>query len=358
MLFMLLALAPFTTSAKVNVKKIYNTNWLNVETEHFNVVSNTNAKTALLISEELERYRYFVAEVLGVEQKPLREKVTVVLAKSDSTFKMFGIRDDFVGVYSNRHEQISIFANAARFSPSSSGRSSEGRQTILHELAHFITYNTTHDIAMPLWFSEGMSEYLATYVEKNKQIVLGSRNATGYWSPKTRRSGRLFDNLDVEALLKSDTLSKHNNNTLHAREINEFYAYSFGFVHYLAGHPARRIQAFKYLQLLKQGLQVDQAFNKAFAMSYTEMTSALKSYLNGKDAKKLSYDLGKNGVEFPEFRYEQRKLAPEEALSLIINRINSVGAPFVSAEDRKIMLKEAEDFHDAFSLEQNLLVHQ
>ncbi len=350
---MLVAFVSFSAHAKVNVKKIYKTDWLKVETEHFQVVTNAKSEKAELISTELEQYYYFVSEVLKIEQKPLDQKVTVLLAKSDTSFKMFGIREDFMGVYSDCGEHITIFANVARFTPSSSGRSSEGRQTILHELAHFITYNTTHDIALPTWFSEGMAEYLATYVQKEGHVVLGSTNSAAYW-PKNIRPSRLFDGLDVESLLKSNSISNHSNANVRARELNEFYAYSFGMVHYLAAEPMRRAQAFKYLQLLNQQLSVDEAFEQAFDMSFAEMNQSLKAYLTSKKAKKLLFDMGEQGFVFPEFQSQHSKLEAKSALKLIVNRINAVGAPFVSAEDKEIMLKEAAGVCEAFKIEEHV----
>ncbi|SMF16460.1 hypothetical protein SAMN02745866_01076 [Alteromonadaceae bacterium Bs31] len=352
LLMVLVAQSATTLADRVNTKKIYKEKWLSLESENFTVITNAGEKKGKALTKELERFRYFMSEILSYTQAPLSKKILVIAAKSGSTFKMFGINRDYTGVFAKQGDTTTIFANSAKFAPSNNGRANQGRQVILHELAHLIAYNSPLKLAMPPWYSEGMAEYFGTYVEKDQQIMLGQMGLVQYrFYLLMNSSGTKMESIETEKLLKAEsTGGSFNSSRKEERELGRFYARSFGLVHYLNADHNRRRQMYLYLHHLYKGMSVDAAFGAAFNSSYEEMDAAVLKYLTGRYVSARVFNIGINGVTFPQIAITAEPVEADTALQLILSRINTLGLPFFSDTDKSRMLEDARKIYPEISL--------
>lgn len=164
--FLFFSLSFCALSEEVKVKKLSKTKWAEAASENFILLTNANNKKANEMATELEEFRHFIALLLGHQQVETNKKIQVILSKNNSTFKAFGIKSNFSGIFVQDYTSQVIFSNGKGFSSSSDGKSNRGRQIILHELTHLLMNNASIGLASPLWYSEGIAEYFGTYKKK------------------------------------------------------------------------------------------------------------------------------------------------------------------------------------------------
>lgn len=333
-------------AGQVNLKKLNKRKWVSVNTEYFNVVTDAGEKRGQEMAEELERFRFFLTEMLGFKPKNTSNKVPVLLAKSSGTYKRFGIHDNISGVFSRRGNTVSIVANGQQFSSSKKGGQNQGRQTILHELVHLITHGADLEMAMPPWFSEGIAEYFGTYTEKKGQIIIGQVSLVGFRFYSTRHPNGTWQSMDVESLLKATSTGlDQSRSRKNAKQVDRFYARSFALVHYLNADHTRKRNMYVYLHLLKKGYSVDQSFAAAFETTYEKMTEEVDNYIQGKYVSARAFQIGEGGVSFPEVKMETATLSKEEAMQFIISKLAILGPPIIAEKDKYDMLDELSELY-------------
>lgn len=333
-------------AAEVNVKKLNKMKWVSVSTESFQVVTDGGEKHGKAMAEELERFSYFLTEMLGFKSKPTVNRVPLLLAKSSRTYGFFGLNENISGVFWQRENNFAIIANGREFTSSKNGGLNEGRQTILHELVHFITQNAEFKIATPPWYAEGIAEYFGTYTEKKDQIIIGQLSLVGFrFYSMLTPSGR-WQSIDVESLIKAPSVgfnrkkSKEND-----KYISQFYARSFALVHYLNADPERRNNMYVYLLLLKKGYSVDQSFKAAFETTYEKMTQEVDEYIQGKYVNARVFNIGEKGISFPGATFEVEKLSEKKAISFIVSKLTVLGPPIMSEQAKYDMMDSLREIY-------------
>src|SRR5690606_5932153 len=171
MVCLLVLFASQSLAGRVNVKKLHSATWIHLETQNFSVFTDANEKQAREMAEELEHFHYFLSFLLGFDQEPLSERVPVILAKNRATFAALGFPKYIGGIFVENNGYV-IFANADGFKSPAQGKGSTGRTIILHELAHLIINNSSHNLSTAYWYQEGIAEYFGTYMEKDGHVIL------------------------------------------------------------------------------------------------------------------------------------------------------------------------------------------
>lgn len=348
----MLAAAFTAVAGEVNVKKLNKLHWLRLETGNFVVVTDAKERQAGEMVQELERFRYFMALLLGYKQKSLPGKVPVVLARKDNTLEAMGIPDNYEGLFvKNAYNEITIIANAEGFRASDQGKGNEGRATVLHELVHLLIDNTSLGLAAPPWYNEGIAEYFSTYMEKDGKIILGDVSVVKnrfysmldrHGRPESVNTENLFKTAQEELGI-ADTMSREQE-----KFTDKFYARAFAVVHYLNADPGRRKQLLTYLYLLNKGFSVDESFEHAFNMEFAGLDDAVDGYINDRYMMARVFPMGAGGVEFPNFTYTADALKSRKALEFLVPRIVMYSNTFLGAENLEKMYTDVEATYPDF----------
>ena len=268
----LIALLPtICIAGKVNVKKLNKANWIYFETKNFSVLTDAEEEKALEIVRELENFMNFLSTFfLAYEQQPLSEKVFVVVATNKTSFKSLGMPENTTGLFSKKCG-YTIFARCDGFSSSSKGGSNLGRTVILRALVHLFLHNSSSELALPLWYNEGIAEYFCTYMEKNGKVIVGDMSVLRHRYYSMITGAGVIRSVDTESLFK---ISKADLDDLYQKNrilSDRFYRRAALVVHYMLADAKRTEELTHYLHLLKKGISIDESFKKAFNMTFSEL---------------------------------------------------------------------------------------
>ena len=319
---MILLLSTVCTAGKINVKRLSKVKWVYLEAENFYVLSDAKEEEAIEIVREMENFKYFLGYILKHGQNPLPEKVSVLAAKNQSSFKSIGIPNGYAGLFLGGYAK-SILVRCDGFIPSSKDKYNYGRSTVLHELVHLFLHNTSAEFAIPPWYDEGIAEYFSTYYEKDGNAIVGSVRVMRNRFRSLFKPSGAFKNFDTESLFKTTRKEMYtgNRSISHFLSMDEFYARSFIVVSYLFGDNSRREKLSNYLSSLKKGLSVDESFEKAFKMTFGEFDQEVDGYIQGR-SKILTFNLKKTGIEFPDIEYKKHEISKEDALAFLFKKIS------------------------------------
>lgn len=294
-LLLLTLTAPALFAAEADIEGLSDDDWLLITSKNFEIVTDLKEEKARHLIEDLEAYRYFSIDMMGLKilanTKPLR-----VLAIGDTTnFRKLGLPEMMAGVFNLNPLGYSAIANVSEYSVNAKV-ASFGRQVLFHEYNHFLMRLTINSKNYPMWYSEGMAEYWGTFRFDGQKIYIGDAQSLAF------RSMDLFNNVgkmqvDTKKIMATDNLPYSSKKDIDKTSISRFYAQAFFLTHYF--HSTAELQAAteKYMEYLGYGYKRDDAFQKAFNTSYEDLDKNLKSYLKNRMVK-IVYTLkeGRNKV--------------------------------------------------------------
>ena len=314
----------------VDLKKLSKQDWIQVDSKNFSIVSNEKAKKVEAIALQLEEFRYFVSQFMGLKQVDGLAPVRFIVFKSGSTYDKMMFKKNIAGIFSAKPSGFISVADGDDFNISQT-RSSWGRHVIFHEMVHYFTYNQAADTQYPLWFSEGIAEYLGTMKYFGDKLTFGDMSVLKNRFYFLRRaSGECCHSVDVGTLFKAKTRSSAKSSKKRRKEMNMFYARAFATVHYLNASKARRAVLNKYLSLVNTGVGVDDAFQQSFNKSYDDLSDEIDDYITGNKVYGRAFAVGEGGFEFPEFKIDSKQLQTEQALYRILDVTLSFGGSVYS----------------------------
>lgn len=244
-------------------------NWTSVRSKNFFLVGNASEKEIRQAATRLEQFRYVFSRLFTKLQFNSPIPTTVIVFKSDSAYKPFKSRPDDAGYFQPGEDVNYITLTAERRDGDSSFR------TIFHEYVHLLLNNTLGR-TVPLWFNEGLAEYYSTFsiTDEDRQAVLGEIIPNHVLYLRQQKM------LPLRSLFAVDYKSPHYNE---GDKRGVFYAESWMLVHYLIqgnkGQHRQHLGAF--VNLLRAGKPVEEAFPQAFQMSIDELEKDFKSYVQG-----------------------------------------------------------------------------
>ncbi|WGO99618.1 hypothetical protein QFX18_06015 [Saccharophagus degradans] len=306
--------------AKIELEKLVKDDWIEVKTDNFTVVTDMKAKKARKLVNDLEQFRYFITVTLGKELAS--DTPLVVLAiSSRKNFKRLDLPEMWAGVFQTGIRGDMAIANVTNYSSSKKNKS-WGNQVLMHEYVHFAARSISSGSFYPLWYNEGVAEYLATFrLEGNgKFVTIGSMDVIGNRMYAIQnRAGSGFEKVDVEDLFKTTRINmswrRHESGKQKRKDgetASKFYARAMITYHYLKSSVELGDQLGKYLQYINQGKPVDEAFSRSFNVTYEEMDDAIYSYMNGRYVKYIKLDVEKIGIDLPTVEPVVKKLNPAD----------------------------------------------
>ena len=253
--------------------------WINLRTKNFNIVGNASEGEARQLALKLEQFRLIISKLTNT-QEITRVPITVVLFKSDGSFKPFkplynGKPANLSGFFQQSDDEnlIALDMTASEEYPMA---------LIFHEYAHLLTAYTPS--AWPLWLKEGLAEFYSTFDVKNNEVLIGR--------PVSSHLLLLRQNKFVP--FKTLFSIGHDSPIYNEREKQGiFYAESWALSHYLmfGNNHARQPQITRFLALLDGGAKVEEAFSEAFKTDFLTLEKELRRYIEKDSYPAMLYRL-------------------------------------------------------------------
>ncbi|MCO1334897.1 DUF1570 domain-containing protein [Microbulbifer sp. OS29] len=261
-IFICIVLAVLSIFGCTSTEKLINSDWYEVETEHFRIVTNDSPRRVNKLAVDLERFRYFAQRYINFS--PDQQKLTIYALSDRRSFEGFtgdGNARRTIGRFQNTsHGSFAVMnLKGNRYLPGN-----PARQTLFHEYTHFLTYSgSQHNY--PYWFSEGIAEVFST-VEfgENKEFSVGK-------IPVDRAiSLHRADEMPLEKLLTAVPGS------LKSKEVEALYASGWMLTHWLIFDSERNKALGKYLEAYNTGADPVSSFSTALGLPLDVLNNKYK----------------------------------------------------------------------------------
>ncbi|HEX8560377.1 MAG TPA: tetratricopeptide repeat protein [Pyrinomonadaceae bacterium] len=246
--------------------------WTSVRSQNFFLVGNASEKEIRQVATRLEQFRAAFRQLFAGVNFNSPAPTTVVVFKSDGSYKPFKPLADGKTVSVAGYFQPGPDVNYITLTTERAG--GNPYSVIYHEFVHLLVNNSVGKGSVPAWFNEGLAEYYSTFaVEDDRRVHIG--RLVDYHLLLLRRQrlmplAQLFavDNHSLER-------GRHDVRSL-------FYAQSWALVHFLilADEGRRLPQLGRFLELVRQGAPTDDAFRRAFETDPQAMEKELQRYVN------------------------------------------------------------------------------
>ncbi len=239
--------------------------WMEVRSNHFVVLTDSDVKHARDVAYRFEQMRYVFGAVMQKSTVNLPVPLQIIGFRSRAELLQYaplyqGKPVDMAGFFEASPDRDFIALDL----------SADNWSTALHEYTHALVHANFPPV--PAWFDEGLAEYFATLKITNNGLEIGNI------SDANRAALTNMPWMNLEELLLVQTSSDLYNQR-QGRAI--FYAQSWLLVHYLMSKQ-RLPDLFNYLQLtqIKQ-VPVNDAIQQAFNMTADEFEKTLREYAKG-----------------------------------------------------------------------------
>jgi tetratricopeptide (TPR) repeat protein len=252
-----------TASQKTQAKEV----WTRVQSQNFTLIGNASDKDVRLVAYRLEQFRRVFGLLFPTVKLSSSVPMTVIVFKSDSSYKPFKVNPDLAGYFQSGEDTNYITLTTEKASDDQPFR------VIFHEYVHLLVNNMMGATA-PLWFNEGLAEYYSTFDLTND----GRRVLLGNLIPGHVLYLRRNELLPLRTLFAVDHKSPYYNES---NKMNIFYAESWMFMHYLlqADGQKHRPQLTRFVELLRAGTKLDEAFQQAFQSSVEPVEKDFRNYI-------------------------------------------------------------------------------
>ena len=264
-LVLLAVLLLLASSGPLSVPVSAKDNWLSVRSKNFLLVGNANEKQIRQVGLRLEQFREVFSQLFpkAVHTSPV--PTTVIVFKSDDSYRPFKPNPNVAGYFQPGQD-----INYITLTTEVRGEQ-DPFKVIFHEYTHLLINNTTPNV--PLWFNEGLAEYYSTFeITDDTKVVLGSPISNHVFLLRESKM------LPLRTLFNVDEKSAYYNER---DKQSVFYAESWALMHYLIhGKDGQRVpQMGNFLKLMSENVPLEEAFKRAFAMSFEGMEKELREYI-------------------------------------------------------------------------------
>jgi hypothetical protein len=280
--------------------------WIQVESDHFRVISGAGNRETILIAQRLELLRA-VLKRMGVEtQLEPRVPLLVYVFPDADGFERFRPRAGFAGFTLPRAHRSFLAVQA--------GSGADAATTALHEYVHFVLRNGAAT-QYPIWYDEGLAEFLSTVSRQDERIVIGT-------IPPGRQHWLIYGSpMSLRRVMTADDAYDWS-----SRSLQRFYAQSWAVTHFFhvadrIGFPNRHAQLIDYIARLNRGEPPDDACRAAFGTDFEGLEKEFMLYLAKGELPYLGMSpthlaISDHVRTLPLSRSDQRYLLGELALAL------------------------------------------
>ena len=248
--------------------------WIQVRTPNFTIFSNSNERQTRQAGNNLEELRAVLRNLFGgmVFSSPVPTYIFVF--DHPKTFAPYTL------YYEGREKQLAGYFSPGRLANQvaivANRYGSEVSSTIFHEYVHYVL--NTNQAELPLWMNEGLAEFYSTFELNGDLARIGYPIGNHLLWLQKNPIIPLTDFLSID--YDSPDYNEGNRRGV-------FYAQSWALTHMLVmGSTDGRNRATAYANLLKQGVDQDEAFQQAIGGTYKEIEKDLNRYAR---SRKFSY---------------------------------------------------------------------
>jgi tetratricopeptide (TPR) repeat protein len=241
-------------------------NWLMVRSKNFLLVGNAGEKEIRQAGMRLEQFREVFSRLFTGANVKSPVPTTVIVFKSDSSYRPFKPIPNVAGYF-----QPGPDVNYITLTTEYRGVEQNTFSIIFHEYTHLLVNATSGNV--PTWFNEGLAEYYSTFsITDDQQVMLGKPISNHVFLLREKKM------LPLRALFQVDHKSPEYNER--AKQ-SIFYAESWALMHYLIqSKEGQRLKEMgKFLDLMNANVPMEEAFQKAFSMTFVEMEKELRNYV-------------------------------------------------------------------------------
>ena len=88
------------SSHALEIEKLADDDWLLVRSQNFTIITDLNQEKGASLARDLESYRYFTIDMMGLKLLNVAKPLTVLAISSSSNFKRLELPENWAGVYS------------------------------------------------------------------------------------------------------------------------------------------------------------------------------------------------------------------------------------------------------------------
>jgi hypothetical protein len=297
----------FTAQAAIDPQEMLEKQWLEVRSPNFHIITDAKEKVALKMARDLENFRFFASSLLRVDLVEGLAPVKILAIHHKSNFHDLGLPEDWGGVFKQTIDGPYAIASIRHYELDS-GETNYGKRTLLHEYVHYVSENTFSKLIYPLWYSEGIAEYLSTFKYENNEITFGSAEALMDRALYLDYSEGKFRSIGIEDLFKARRIDTRSEKRSDSRAVYRFYAKATAVVHYLNSTNENAATARNYIALINEGYDIDTALRKSFSRSFQDLEQEVLAYLNESRLTKRKFT-ATDGLSFPEIAIKTNSLS-------------------------------------------------
>jgi len=240
--------------------------WIEVHSPHFLVVTDAGEKRGREIALKFEQMRAVFGAMLSKATVNLPIPLQIVAFRNTKEFRQFaplwhGKPTQLAGLFQSGQDRNFILLDMSVEDP---------WVIVFHEYAHELM-NGNLKGESGAWFEEGFAEYFSTIEVDSKQAKLGFRVPPGD-----------LEALQQYGLMKVSDLFRvrHDSQTYNEGDRRSvFYAESWLMVHYLYD-TQQVLKVGAYFDAIDQKLSVEDAIQKSFGMSASQLDKRLRNYMS------------------------------------------------------------------------------
>src|ERR1700688_1831921 len=272
--------------------------WLEIHSTHFTVITDAGEKKGREVALRFEQMRAVFATLLGKQRLSQSVPLTVLAFKNDKLYYQVaplrqGQPISVPGFFLPGEDQDFIVLNLFEDAP---------WRAVAHDFAEMLL-NYNYPPAQG-WFDEGLAEYFSSLRVDNQQVELGgdpellpstTQDVLGN-QRDTHPPKSLVELLGAQVWLSLPDLfsMKHDTSTRNEGSHHTlYYAESWIVMHYLL-HEQKLPEIGTYFNLvLNQHVLVEDAIQKAYGMSSTQLEQAVKDYFHSQTALLSAVDIAR-----------------------------------------------------------------
>lgn len=247
--------------------------WIELKSDHFWLFTDLDENEARSRLQKLESFHSVVVALTGIKPPERVIPTVAVIFKSTRDFRQTA-PDGTVGFYaSGLRRNYMVLPTKAR---------GMGENYVLfHEYIHDLL--RAGGIKNPPWYEEGLADFLSTIEVLDDLVVIGKDHP-----PRLKRlyAGDIF--MSLEDLVSTESLVGMNGYL-----VSFFYSYAWATTYFinmghLSGYPAYGDKMPAYLQQVRDGMPLEQAFEQAFGVETLTMKEQMDDFLRQKTRAVLS----------------------------------------------------------------------
>lgn len=257
--------------------------WCELKTDNFTLYTDLANTDAVELSLDLQKFHVAASQMLGATEFPTTHLKIVAFADAHEFLKEMGQRE-FIGfMQPSLYEHSLIFARETR--------TQKHNQVPFHEYAHFLL-RATIPSALPLWFEEGLAQYLSTMeFDDDSTAILGK-------IPRRQllRAVR-SNNLDWPSLI-----GENSSIEWHARDLTHAYRIAWALLHFVIYESEKEMTSTRELidQVISATDDREQS-NVLFRLtqvSEDEFEESLLQHLRNRNLKQIKFKYDQPRLEF------------------------------------------------------------